>query len=274
MSRGELTEFFRNPHRWRAGYRDGEPTESKEWGSLIDTLLLDPVRFSDKYAVAPETYMADGKKKGDPQVEKPWNWNATVCKEWRELQGNKQVIKSDEKESADMAVKLIQEDPIVSELLLCSERQVMVTAEYEDETGITVPLRVLIDLVPHKDYDSFAQCLVDLKTCATAEPSAWRRAVAQHNYHVQAPLYLDLYNAATGENRTEFRHIIQESFPPYEVGRRILSSEFITLGREKYQSALALYCQCLKYDNWPTYEEMEQYSINGWGIVDPESWMI
>lgn len=276
MSQGELMEFAHCPHRYIMGYQESEESsDSQEWGSLIDTLLLDPVRFSDKYAIAPATYMAEGKKKGDSPVEKPWNWNATVCKDWREEQNGKTVIKADEQTEAEKATSLLQNDPIISEVLLCSEKQVMVTADYQDEvTGITVPLRALIDLAPHKDYDGYSNCLIDLKTCCLADPSAWTRAVFQHKYHVQAPFYLDLYNAATGENRKEFRHIVQESFPPYEIGRRILADEFVKLGKEKYQEALALYCQCIKTNHWPNYDELLNYNINGWGIVDPEGWMI
>lgn len=275
MSRGELVEFARCPHRWKAGYRDSESSDSQKWGSLIDTLLLDPVRFSDKYAIAPTTYMAEGKKKGDLQVEKVWNWNATACKEWREAQGGKAIIKADEKAAGDEAIKMLQTDPMIAELIFCSEKQVMVIGEWEDApTGLHIPLRALIDLVPSKDYSAYALSLSDLKTCCLAEPRAWKVAVFKHDYHTQAALYLDLYNVATGESRTEFRHIVQESFPPYETGKRILSVEFIDLGRDKYAKALSLYCQCVKSNHWPTYEETEDYHIGGWGIVDPEGWMI
>lgn len=276
MSRGELVEFAHCPHRWINGYKeDDEPKDSQEWGSLIDTLLLDPLRFSEKYSVAPATYMAEGKKKGDPPIEKPWNWNATACKEWRDSQNGKSVIKAEEETEAVKAVLLLKNDPIVSEVLFCSDKQVMVTADYEDEeTGIIVPLRTLIDIAPSKDYADYAKCLIDLKTCCLADPGAWTRAVFQHKYHVQSALYLDTYNAATGENRRDFRHIVQESFPPYEIAKRILSEEYIKLGREKYQDALRLYAMCIKENHWPDYDELQNYHINGWGIVDPESWMI
>lgn len=276
MSRGELMEFSHCPHRWVSGYKeDDEPKDSQEWGSLIDTLLLDPVRFSDKYAIAPATYMAEGKKKGDPPVEKPWNWNATACKEWRDAQEGKAVIKTEDELAATNAVHLLKCDPIVSEVLFCSDKQVMVTADYEDEeTGVIVPLRTLIDIAPSKDYDTYANCLIDLKTCCLADPVAWVKAVFQHKYHVQSALYLDVYNAATGENRREFRHIVQESFAPYEIAKRILSEEYIKLGREKYQDALRLYARCIKENHWPDYDELQNYSFNGWGIVEPESWMV
>ena len=269
MSRGELIEFAHCPHRWVNGYHEEESSKPMQWGSLIDTLLLDPDRFSAKYAIAPPTYMAEGKKKNDPPTEKKWNLNATYCSNWVDAQKGKTVIKVDEYAEALKAVEVIKSDGSISNIIDHSSKQVFVVAEYlDEETGIIVPLRILIDIVPED------KSLIDLKTCISAEPRAWSRAVYQHGYHVQAAFYLDVYNAAMGDSRNEFRHIIQESFPPYEIGKRVLSDEFIALGRNKYQEALKLYAKCLRDYSWPSYEELQNYSINGWGIVDTEAYMI
>ena len=90
------------------------------------------------------------------------------------------------------------------------------------------------------------------------------------NYHVQAALELDLYNSATGESRNEFRHVIQESYPPYQTGRRILTEEFIQMGRAKYTAALMLYAECLQTGEWHDYEKGAM--INGWSFCAPTSW--
>lgn len=73
MSRGELCEFARCPHRWINGYKEDD-TESTEWGTLIDCLAMTPKSFNDCFAVTPATY--PGSKPGE---EKPWNWNANQC---------------------------------------------------------------------------------------------------------------------------------------------------------------------------------------------------
>ena len=272
MSRGELVEFAKCPHRWKSGYKDGqESNESLEWGSLIDTLLLDRERFEQKYAVAPMTYIAEsGKDKGK---EKPWNWNAKVCQRWKDSQNGKQIIKVGRRTDAQLAILEFTCNHDIVEIISSSDKQVMVSGGYEDdETGITIPICALIDIVPQ--LTRYSDSLMDLKTSNSADSRSWPSSVFRYGYHVQSAFYLDLYNAATGENRANFRHIIQESFPPYEIGKRILAKEFIDLGREKYLSALKQYCQCIKSNHWPTYEEMEDYHIDGWGIVDPEAWMI
>lgn len=262
IGRGELMEFMRCPHRWKAGYRDGDATEATEWGSLIDCLLLTPKRFGDAFAVAPKTYMADGKKKNDPPEEKPWNWNATFCKEWRAAQDGKTVIRAETKEDADKAVAAIKADSEIAELLKGASFQVWIAGEWCDKVAeVTVPVKALIDIV------SDCGAIADLKTVGmTAAPSAWGRLVYQRGYDVQAAWYLDMLHAA-GDERGGFLHVVQESFKPWEVGKRELSQDFIRLGRERYIEAMNRYCQCLVTENWPKYD-------NGWTVTEPEGWMV
>jgi hypothetical protein len=272
MSRGELMTFAQCPHRWLAGYRPKE-TDASDWGSLIDCRVLDRNRFNDKYAIAPATYLADGRKKGDPQIEKPWNRNATVCREWEEAQGNKTIIKADELAESDTAIKSLFADDYISQVLLGSDHQVMVVAEYSDrETGIAVPVKILIDIVPGES-SGYQRQLFDLKTSVSADPARWPRIVFERGYHVQGAFYLDVYVAAIGEDRIEFGHIVQENFAPFETSKFVLSSEFMTMGRDAYIFALRKYCQCLKDNQWPSYPP-SHLNINGWNYADPEAWMI
>ena len=257
MSNSELTEFARNPHRWRAGYREGdmEDTEATAWGNLIDVLVLDPERYGDKFVVAPEVYPCEPTKK-DSRTEKPWTWNANYCKEWRDEQGDKTIIKTSKLEDSDRAIKALATDSIISEVLECSKKQVMVTAEWHDKpTGLIVPLKILIDLVPDIKHELFGQFLGDLKTCRDASQRGFKMAIFQRGYHNQGALYLDVYEAATGENRTDFIFPIQENFDPFEPARRMLSTEYIQIGRDNYRLAIAKYCQCLATLNWPGYDD-------------------
>ncbi len=267
MSCSELVEFANCQGRWKAGYKDGDnedKTKSLEWGSLIDTLLLDQERFDDKYAICPETYVNDT---GD---EKKWNGNANDCKEWLRQHKNKNIIKEKKIDEAVAALKRIRQDEIIANVLTASRFQVMVIGDYHDEkTGIIIPCRALIDLLPPDES------IVDLKTCRSAQHEAWKRQIYQFGYHIQAAFYLDLYNSAMPDDkRIEFIHILQENFSPWETGRRMLSEEFLTIGRVNYEYALRLYCKCLATKTWPGYDDGEDGNqINGWTIVEPESYM-
>lgn len=295
MSRSDLMEFAWCPSRWRAGY-DDDGSKATEWGSLMDGLLLDAEHFDERFAVTPKFYPADGKKGEEPSM-KLWTFQANYCKEWRNDRKDKEIVKWDDYEEARKAMAVLREDSDIVAILAGSQRQVMVTANYFDEaTKLTIPVKGLLDIVPAIKGE-FGSMAVDFKTCASAGLRPWAKAVYERGYHVQAALYLDLWNAATGENRSCFGHILQENYAPWQVGKRYLSSDgvgghgesmagemidfavdrtgaFISLGRSKYQSALEKYAQCLKSNVWPGYERYHGSIMPGWENVEPELWMV
>jgi len=267
MGRSSLMEFARCPARWRNGY-ESEDSKATEWGSLVDCLFLTPAAFKNRYAIAPETY--PDAKTGEP---KAWNLNSNWCKEWIAQQEGKEVIKHKLFGPACDAVKVLQSDPEIKALRDCSQTQVMAVASYQDEeTGIVVPLKILIDLVP--DVNSkFGKSLADFKTTNCAAMRPWTKHVFDFGYDMQAAFYLDVWTANTGEDRLEFRHVVQESFAPYQTERRLLSAEFLEIGRNRYKTALQKYCQCLKTNTWPGYECRREF--DGWQSVEPDEfpWM-
>lgn len=276
MSRGELMEFARCPSRWLAGYRE-DGNDSTDWGTLIDVAFLSN-DFDKLYAVSPKTYFtrpSEDRKSKTPFVpeEKPWNNNATVCREWnteQEMLG-KSVININDSGAAFDAVKKLWCDSQVEALIETAELQTMITGTYVDpETALEVPLKIMIDIVPTVTSPFFGKCLADFKTAKNASVREWVKAVFNHDYDCQASLYTDLYVAATGEDRDSFLHVVQESFPPYQIGKRLLSQEFIQIGRNKYLTALRRYCECLKSGIWPGYDEG---GLNGWTLSEPEHWM-
>lgn len=264
MSRGSLMEFANCPHRWRAGYQSDD-TKATEWGSLMDCLVLSQDRFATDFAVAPETYT--DAKTGE---EKPWNWNAKVCQAWRDEHDGATIIKSDLKARAYKAIEVLESDSEIWPMLVRSRKQVMVMATWKDKaTGLEIPLKALLDFVPGPG--PFGKSLGDFKTGASAEPRKHSRSVFDHNYDAQAALYLDMWTAATDEDRIDFLHVVQESYEPYEVATFILTEEYITLGRKKYTDALEHYAQCLKTGFWPGYSTRDTYK--GCSFIKPEPWM-
>lgn len=273
MSRGALMEFFKCPRRWLDGAPKDE-TKSTAWGSLIDCLALTSHAFNDQYAVAPLTYPAKPEKKGDPIVQKPWNRNATYCKEWEAAKGGKTILKEEEYYEAQVAVTRLKSDSLISSFLSHSKRQVMITADYVDRaTDIAVPVKILIDLVPNEESE-FGHGLGDLKTTESAEADDWTNSVFYFDYDVQSALYLDVFNAATGEERADFYHCVQENKPPYMTGRKLMRTAFIDLGRETYTAALKAYCRCLATGEWPDYDSHSRNNFKGWSGVEPKAWMV
>ena len=268
MRRSALMEFTRCEHRWKAGY-ETEDTDATEFGSALDSYLLTPERFAIDYAVCPATY--PDKKTGE---EKPWTFAAKFCKEWRDENEHKEMIKADVFNEITNAAKSANSDPVIGPLISESDRQVYVTAEYHDSTtGLTIPVKTLIDIVPTVK-SAWGRSLWDLKSARNAAPGPWRRVIFERGYDVQAAMSLDIYTAARpDEDRVDFRHAIVENVKPFEVGKRLVGEEFIQRGRMIYQIALARYAVCLKSGVFDGYDKGPD-TFQGCTISSPESWMM
>ena len=235
-------------------------------GSLIDCLVLTPERFESTYVITPQY-------KNEKGELKPWNWNATVCKQFRDEHDGLEIVKFDTFQAAKEAADSLRQafDEIGMDTV-SYRTQVLVRAEYHDKnTKLVVPIKCLIDILP---VDGLEKSICDLKTANSAHPAVWKSVVFKFKHRAQAAMYLDAYVAATGEDRCEFRHIVQESFAPWEVAMHLLSEDFLTLGRETYIAALQRYCQCLATNKWPGYESHDRQMIDGWNLIQPEPWMI
>lgn len=260
-----LKTFGQCPSRCIKGYNP-PASSSKDWGSLLDCYVLTPDLLDYRFAIEPATYTNE---KGE---SKKWNNNATACKEWRASVGNREIVSQHEIDRALEAFKQLIDDETSFRFIQDSDKQVLVTAEWHDEdTGLVIPVRCLIDLVPRKDSE-FAKCLGDLKTTRTAALQPFSRDVHKFGHHLQAAFDTDIYVSATGEDRNTWCLIIQESYEPWQVGKRILSQDFMELGRAEYKRLLKLYCQCLKSGFWPGYDDHDE-AVQQWSICNPEPWM-
>lgn len=266
ISPSSLKTFAECPARWKAGYAPPE-SDAKDWGSLLDCALLTPNDMGKRFACKPKTYPADGKK-GEPPTEKPFNANSTWCKEWMAKQGDLQIVSHSELDAVENAVKRLLADETIATYHAASEKQVHVAGEWLDKnTGLIIPVQCLIDFVPRKDSE-FQKSLGDLKSTRNAGQHAFGRWCYTAGYHIQAAFDLALFTAATGEDRTDWIFIVQENYAPFETGRRLLSQDFLDIGRQTFQHALGRYARCLKTGDWVGYDPAEEFSL-----VAPEPWM-
>ncbi len=266
MSRSALRKFAKCPHRWLAGHEE-ETTDCMADGSLADVITLTPERLEKVYAICPETYPATQKKKDDPIEQKPWNWNANYCAEWREARFSegKEVVKSGDISDAWEARKALFQNEHIAAFHEISKKQVLVNVEWNDaDTGIIVPVKALLDIVPDPESE-FGDTLADFKRTNDASYRKWARTVHSMGLHYQAAFYIDAINAALGSKYRNFEHHIQESFAPWESTHRLLAAEFITIGRNAYQADFKDYCRALKTGKFRGYD---------CAMVEPEAWML
>lgn len=268
MSYSAIKQFLPCHSRWLNGYEVERSTEL-DVGAVVDCLLLTPEEFDSRFAVCPETYT---NKNGEQSAWKNDRRIAEVAA-WLDSNAGKSIIKSSLlAEAKEMANRALVDFEFAS-YVRNSKTQAQLAAEFETKRGIKIPLRGMVDLVPDVAHPRFGKSLGDLKCYQSAHPRSWSRSVFDHGLDIQAALYLDMWTAATGEDRCEFRHLIIEQQFPYQTGRRILSQEFLEAGRAKYRHALNLYAACLESGIWPDYETGNEV-IEGWSITQPEAYML
>ena len=274
MSHSDLRKFAECASKWI----DAEPEETTsemEWGSLVDCIVTTPDLLESRYVVTPETYESKGKKKGDAPVIKEWNWRSSTCRAWRDEQRSNglEVVTPEVMSNAWKAAKKLNSDDRIRHLLETSDRQVQVCVDWHDkETGLVIPFQCLLDILPRDSRE-----IVDLKTTTTLATHRWSRHVFTYGLHSQGAVYLDALNVAANAQRDTFKHVVQESYAPYSVGRRALPEEFLKLGEAFYRNALARYCQCLASGIWPGFDDESDLTgevIDGWRYIGPEPWMV
>jgi len=223
-----------------------EETDAMRLGTLAHALILEPEKPLPNLVVPPAEYAAG----------KPWNYNATVCKEWRakQVEEGKTVVSADQYNGL-MGMALAVAKHTEAGVLFSNGKAEVSCVGYD--TSNAVDVRCRMDFVPTaKNY------LCDLKTTHDASEREFARTAYNSAFHIQAALYLALYNALSGEERSEFRFVAVEQKPPHAVNVFNCSPEFLSKGRADMSRTLALFARCLAEDHWPAYgEEVKQLNL-------------
>jgi len=296
MSPSSLKAFGRQPSRWRKGWNPPE-SKAQRWGKMLDCRVLTPNQFLSKYAPHPPTYRirvlecpecgSQSKsatckpcktKRAPVDIEKPWRFGAAFTDAWLEEQeshGREAISETECDDTITAGAALYTE---AGEWIDACDTQVLVSGEYTAQNGLVIPVSCLIDFAP-RFGTVFEDMLGDLKTCNCAHHIIFGREAFKYGYHLQAAFDLDLYNAATGQERTTWAFLIQESFSPWEVNRCIYGQELemgnpglIEMGRMQYTRLLELYADAVASGHWPRYNDVDKFSLadGGWVILRPE----
>lgn len=245
VSKSLLWLFHQSPYKFLNTPKQTEATPAMVFGSLVHCTLLTPEMMEEEFVVSPFD-----------------KYTTKESREWREDQAGsgKMIVKQEEIDRAN---------DIADAVRSCHEFPMVYSTEVAVFTDIGgVPVKGMIDIVPED-----GNALYDLKTTANIESlDELQRTILNRGYHWQAALYLDLWNAATGENRDEFVFIFVETKSPYETAFVRLSSNFINLGRSGsnykypgYLDAIQKWKECVRTDNWPKrVENIQTIDIPAW----------
>lgn len=195
-------EIFRDPDRGPARYHGQfiaktipgfQGSSATDFGQALDSLVLEKQRIFKPH---PATYMGpESAKKDAPLIEKPWNWNANACKEWRESNRDFIILSPDPtvSESApnvEACNAAVQANPIAAALLGAGEPQlsfrinfgpfkVQVRPDWWNKDGVALP-----------DGTRLPNYICDLKSAEDA--AGFERNRRNLGYDRQAALYSEI----------------------------------------------------------------------------------
>lgn len=214
-------------YKWRYCPKDFKPTTAMQWGSLIDCLTTTPEDEDNQIAVSEyDSYRSD------------------EAREWRDaqLEAGKIIVTQSEMEEAQKAADmLLNKNAHSAEIFKKSKTQVIL---YGVLQGLNV--KGLVDLAPAgEDY------LADLKTTNDFSLGGFEKTISKFGYHVQAGLYLKLWNKMFPEDqRNGFRIIWQDSKAPYEVVVTELSAFDIDAGADYFDYLLSKLAKAANNNSW------------------------
>ena len=216
-------------YKWRYFPSQITLTAAMQWGSLVDTLATTPDLEGSEIAVSPYP-----------------DFRAKEAREWRDAQlaANMTVIAADTLTEGRKAAKMLTETcRATAEIFDKSKTQVIVAAKIND-----VAMKGLVDLAPvGEDF------LADLKTTSNFTADGFCKDVAARGYHVQAAIYLHLWNACfPDDQRKRFKLIWQDSSAPYEACVTEIAEHEIEAGWHYATRMIDTLIDATKRGHWPT----------------------
>ena len=227
VSKSLLWDFavVRSPFKWRHG-KPKESSKAMDLGTLIHAATLEPETVEGLIAISPYA-----------------EFRTKEAREWKAAQvdSRKIVTSQDEIDKALSIAETVTDDYLAK-----------FGAKYKTEVAVfgkigVTEIKGLIDIVPDG-----LDCLLDLKTTGdVGSLESIQRTIVNRGHHWQAALYLDLWNAATGESRNRFVFCFVETEAPHETAWVELSENLLELGRDGYMNAVAKWQKCVATDHWP-----------------------
>jgi hypothetical protein len=261
-SNSRLTKLLRSPAHLKA-YLDepDDDTNALTMGRAAHSAILEPEDFAKRYG---RSSGVDRRTKAGKQ-------------EWDDLLtefGVGYVLKPDDYDAALKMRESVRAHASASKLLAGEgdvEFSIVWDARYdEDDEKAVQRCKARLDKMSPVIAGGV---IVDIKTCRSASPRDFERAIFDHGYHRQGALYLDAARAA-GLDASHFVIIAVEKEPPYAVAVYRITEGAIEAGYEQIRPLLRTYAMCETLNEWPAFgDDVKDIAIPAyaWNQLDVRS---
>jgi exodeoxyribonuclease VIII len=234
ICKSELDVFNECPEKYRdlkAGLLPYKSSKAMDFGTLLHAVVLEQ---KEVFHVRPDTY---------PPDDKPWNANATYCKDWLADHSDRPVLSQSEVDRLYSVSHAVIADKKTMFLLCNATHREASVFHHDPETGFRLKCRP--DIIG-ENY------IADLKTTRDASTRAFSRAILDFRYHVQAALYRRIMRAI-GQPREHWYFIIVEHDPLPRVNVRELTQLARAEGEAELDKDLEGLMACRCSGEWPGY---------------------
>jgi hypothetical protein len=233
ISRSQLSQILQCPAVYKYSKENPqEPTVDMRFGSAVHCRLLEPEDFQRRYVKAPE-----GRR------------GTNAYKEFEALNQGKEILTDEEWTKIEAIADKIEKTEVAVKLVSGIRE---IAFYWKDEaTGILCKCKpdVLNDIG-----------VVDLKTSSYVDKESFAKDIANMNYHIQAPFYLDGIRAALSHcpelkipPPLMFSFLVIGKKEPFLLAAYLLGPESMAIGRQLYQKALWTLLDCQRNNHYPEY---------------------
>lgn len=224
-----------------------EPTAAMKLGTLTHTLLFEPQKFEEEFAISPRFDMRTtiGKK---------------AAQEFQEDNEGKTILDEAQYSRAKAIASAAQESPVFKEYF--EEGGDAEVTMLWDQHRVSCKARV--DFI-------CGDIMLDLKTCQDASPEGFARQIATYKYHLQAAHYMDGFLAVSGIELKKFIFIAVESEAPHAVGIYELDAKSLLAGRRAMREAAEgfIIAQNGPQKRYSYTRGVQTIAIPGWAMGEP-----
>lgn len=207
-----------------------EPTRAMAIGTAVHTALLEPERFHDEYVLL--KHVKDRR--------------ASEYKEAIKTHNEELVLVSTEADNVAGMQESVYAHRQAKELLTAEGYREVSLFVNDPVTGVLVRCRYDLLLIDGT--------IVDVKKTQDARPEEFSKSIMNYRYHVQAALYSDALEWATGKQTEAFKFIAVEEKAPNATMVYKVDYTAMEEGRKEYRRNLDTYAECVKSGHWPAYE--------------------
>ena len=250
-------------YRWFRDHQDGD-TDDKKFGRLWHTVALEEDQLDERWTPHPDTYPFKPAKKDAPTIDKPWNMNATFCREWvrdMEAKGLEITSKKSIRRAEAMRKELWE---------LADARAILEDADGYEVSGFWIdeetelPCKMKLDILKNGQIGDLKK--VQGTQSASGSWEKWCSSVRTYKYHGQAAFYRDGVNAVYKHLKLDlpeipmFKWLVVEDAPPYDTAIYSIfdtpeanSYQFFVWGRDLCKFLLREVAMWKKHDSYPSY---------------------